>query len=75
MRRYRDGQGDSGVLAFEVHEDAIDIRFKDGGVYRYSARQPGAAHVARMRLLALAGAGLNTYINQQVRERYERRLS
>jgi hypothetical protein len=61
MRRYRGADNDT------------EIQFKDGGVYRYSAKRPGAELVAEMRRLAIAGKGLSTFINQHVRE-YECRV-
>jgi hypothetical protein len=73
MRRYRGADNDTGVSAYALLEDAIEIQFKDGGVYRYSAKRPGAELVAEMRRLAIAGKGLSTFINQHVRE-YECRV-
>lgn len=74
MQRYANLGGDSGVIGFEIHGEAIDVFFRSGGGYRYSARRPGLAHVREMQGRARAGRGLATYINQHVRENYERRL-
>jgi len=71
MKRYRNLEGHSGVLAFDIRADAIEIRFVGGDVYTYSYRKPGKAHVEAMKALALAGRGLSTYISQHVRDEYE----
>ena len=74
MHPYRGIKGGTGVRAYELlNNDAIEIQFKDGAVYRYSAIRPGAALVAEMRRLALLGKGLSTFISQNVRE-YECRV-
>lgn len=75
MQRYRNLSGNSGVVAYTLHDDAIDVRFREGGVYRYDASAPGIGHVTRMRELALAGRGLATYINRHVRDDYAAKLS
>ena len=76
MRRYANLDGESGVLGYELHEQSIDVYFRSGHRrgYRYSAVRPGLAHVREMQRLARAGRGLATYINQHVRENYERKL-
>jgi len=74
MKRYASAAGDSGVAAYECGPDSITIRFHHGGTYRYDGRHPGSEHVIEMQRLAEAGVGLNTYINQYVREDYAARL-
>jgi hypothetical protein len=64
----------SGVDSFEIGDRSITVRFVDGGTYLYDQTRPGKQHVAQMIALARAGAGLATYINQQVRGNYARRL-
>lgn len=75
MRRYKDLGGPSGVTLYESGDDYINLRFKDGKTYRYDSFKPGIVHVEKMKELAQAGAGLATYVNQNVRENYARRLS
>ncbi len=70
MQPYRNRSGDSGVLAFELGDDWIGVRFRSGKTYRYTAATPGADHVAEMKRRAFAGQGLATYINQVVGDRY-----
>jgi hypothetical protein len=75
MQPYKDIGGDSGVAAYEIGAGSITVQFSDGGTYLYNGSAPGAAHVAKMQRLAVAGDGLNTYINQYVREHYAARIS
>jgi hypothetical protein len=65
----------AGVVSYEMLEHAILLEFRGGRFrYLYDATKPGAAHVAKMKRLALAGRGLTTYISQHVRENYAARL-
>ena len=68
MQPYRDKHGDSGIVAYETGPESITVRFHQGGTYLYDGVKPGARHVAEMKRLAWAGEGLNTYINQHVRD-------
>lgn len=74
MTRYKASSGDSGVTAYAVSPDSITIEFKDGRVYLYDYRIPGAKEVEIMKLLAAKGRGLTTFINKHVRNRYATRL-
>jgi hypothetical protein len=74
MKRYKNRSGDSGVVAYEVGADHIDIKFRNGDVYRYDVDIPGAGHIENMKLLALAGQGLSTYISRYVKDRYARKI-
>lgn len=66
MQRYQRLSGDSGVLAFALRPDAIDVKFVDGKVYTYTHASTGRARVEQMKRLARAGQGLATYISQHV---------
>ena len=73
---YRAGNPESGVLNFEITNNAILLEFADGKYrYVYNDESPGRAHVEAMKRLALQGSGLTTYVNQHVREHYARRLT
>jgi hypothetical protein len=74
MQRYRNLDGSSGVAAYRIGDGFIEVRFVDGGTYRYDHTTPGASDVAAMQEHARAGRGLATYINQHVRDRYSARL-
>ncbi len=73
MEPYADINGDSGIAEFKAGDNFIRVKFKDGGVYLYTYSRPGRDHVERMKSLAAAGHGLNSYINRYVRKSYEAR--
>ena len=74
MQPYGNQGRASGVLAYELHDDAIDIRFANGDVYRYDTTTPGAVDVELMKRFARAGRGLASYISKYVRDRYAAKL-
>ena len=72
MKKYINASGNSGVLAYEIGSDWIKLKFTSGGeVYTYSHNKAGRHHVERMKILALRGSGLATYINQNVKDLYD----
>jgi hypothetical protein len=64
----------SGVVAYEIHDDAIDVEFANGDVYRYDTTAPGPVDVEMMKRFARAGRSLTTYISKYVKERYAAKL-
>ena len=68
MERYRNLNRDSGVFSFEIGVDYIKVVFTTGAEYTYSYTKAGRAHVEDMKRLAKQGAGLNAYINKNVRK-------
>lgn len=70
MRRYRNLSGDSGVVAYEIGQDWIKVKFVDGGIYLYTYDSAGAIRVEAMKGLAIAGRGLSTYISRHVGKAY-----
>ena len=72
MIPYKNLSGDSGVIAYQPEPEHIAVMFKDGDVYTYSYSSAGKQHVEQMKTLAENGRGLATYINQHVKEQYER---
>jgi hypothetical protein len=73
MTPYRNLSGDSGVLAYAIGADFIDVQFAGGDIYRYTSASAGAAALAQMKRLAASGRGLSTFISQVVRENYQSR--
>jgi len=71
MEHYRNLGRTSGVSAYEIGSDYIRIRFSTGSVYTYSYRKAGSGHVEQMKLLALSGSGLNSYINRYAKFLYD----
>jgi hypothetical protein len=75
MKPYQNRSADSGVVAYEITDDSIVIKFRDGGIYRYDHAVTGKNEVEEMKRRALAGKGLATFINRNVRERFAAKLS
>jgi hypothetical protein len=73
MEPYRNIAGNSGVRAYEIGPDFITIEFSDGAMYRYTYASAGEQIVERMKGLAQAGQGLNTFISTTVSKLYERK--
>jgi hypothetical protein len=74
MHPYQETSDDSGIAAYKLGPKSITIEFKRGGVYLYTYTKPGREHVEAMKAIAVADDGLNTYINQHVRDNYARKL-
>lgn len=73
MERYRNSSGGSGVSAYEIGVDHILVKFSGTArVYRYSYRRAGQHHVENMKRLAKSGSGLNSYINTNVKNLYDK---
>ncbi|MFC5511442.1 hypothetical protein ACFPOU_09940 [Massilia jejuensis] len=74
MQRYKNLSGESGVLAYEIGDRSIAVRFTGGERYLYTDGSAGADNIAEMQRLATLGSGLSTFISQVVKDRYERKL-
>lgn len=73
MTSYGNLSGNSGVVAYELGDGFIKVRFRhESTIYVYDMERPGLEHVRKMKKLAAAGKGLSTYISQHVRENYAR---
>ena len=73
MTEYKNLSGESGILAYEIGDDFIRVQFQDKEVYVYTNESTGQEHIDEMKRLAEKGRGLNTYINQHVRKKYDRK--
>jgi hypothetical protein len=74
MQRYKNLSGNSGIRAYELFGDSIDVEFVSGAVYRYDYASTGRHKVETMKALANAGEGLATFISQHVGEHYAAKL-
>ena len=70
MERYKNIDGESGVLEYENGTDYIRVRFFTGKIYRYTYESAGSHNIEHMKVLAQSGEGLNAYINTHVRKMY-----
>ena len=72
MEKYRNSGGDSGVSAYQIGADFISVKFSGtSSTYTYSYKKAGRSHVEQMKVLALSGSGLNSYINRHVKHLYD----
>ena len=70
MIRYKNINGHSGVLAYELGPDFIRVQFTGGVVYLYTNKVTGRRNVDYMKSLAVRGRGLSTFISTTVKDRY-----
>jgi hypothetical protein len=74
MTSYSNHSGNSGVIAYKIEPDRIIIQFAGGDSYVYTYRRPGKTAVEQMKVLAMEGRGLSTYISREVRDKYEAKV-
>lgn len=72
--RYKNLSGDSKVAWFEIAKDGITVRFTDNTVYRYTNQSADPNNISKMKMLAVAGKGLGTFINANVKNRFLRKI-
>jgi hypothetical protein len=70
MPAYASRSGNSGIVSYEIIADSITVEFKGGCKYVYDANKPGTAIVSKMKELAQAGQGLNSYISSVVKKNF-----
>lgn len=71
MQSYMNLAGNSGIVAYACGEGFIKVQFDDGTIYRYTDASAGRHNIEQMKMLALAGQGLSTFISQHVQTAYE----
>ena len=74
MKKYKNLSGKSNVALYEVAKDSITIRFTTCSVYIYTNQSAGSSNISQMKSLALAGKGLSTFIDTNVKERFARKI-
>jgi hypothetical protein len=74
MKPYSNRGGDSGIVAYEYNATSIRVRFSDHAVYEYTAASAGQSKIDKMKRLADAGEGLNSFINRNVKFQYSRKI-
>ncbi len=70
MERYLNLGGDSGVVAYQIGHDSIEVQFSDGKIYLYTVQSTGPSNIETMQRLAVAGQGLNSFISRVVKKGY-----
>jgi len=76
MTTYKNLGGNSGVVAYEIHDLSIVVQFRSGKhtVYIYTEDSVGSNNLSLMKMLAEHGQGLNGFINRYVKYKYSMRL-
>lgn len=73
MKSYANRGGNSNVQSYEIGNDFIAVKFKGTSkIYVYSYRIAGSHKVERAKQLAEAGSGLNSYIQLNMKNDFER---
>ena len=70
MERYKNLNGNSGIVAYEIGEDFVRVKFSSGGIYLYTNESAGKNNLYQMKKLAVGGRGLNSFINRYVKYKY-----
>ncbi|MCK5022153.1 MAG: hypothetical protein KAR54_02805 [Candidatus Pacebacteria bacterium] len=78
MQNYKNLDGQSGIVGYEIGDDFIIVKFKEASksgytTYKYSYTSAGEDEVEKMKELASSGDGLDEFINSSVRKKYEDR--
>lgn len=74
MQPYKNCGGDSGVVGYEISDDAIKVEFNSGSVYLYNYQSAGNKNIEHMKQLAIAGQELNSFIGRVVKKGYASKL-
>jgi hypothetical protein len=74
MTGYLNYSENSGVSAYAIEPNGITVQFASGDAYLYTYKKPGKTAVEQMKVLAMDGRGLSTYISRVVRGNYEAKL-
>lgn len=74
MNQYKNISGSSIVKGYSIQVHSIIVYFQNGEAFEYSYASAGKHHVETMKLLAQAGWGLGSYIDQVTRFGYARQL-
>jgi hypothetical protein len=73
MEWYKNLGGNSNVIAYEIGDSWIAVRFSDGSVYVYTYESAGLNNIEHMKNLARVGVGLNSFINLNVKYNYAKK--
>ncbi|MCX5794286.1 MAG: hypothetical protein NTY77_02165 [Elusimicrobia bacterium] len=74
MTLYKNLSGKSKVVRYHLAKDAVTVRFADCSVYIYTNQTADPANIGKMKTLALAGKGLGTFIDANLKDRFARKI-
>jgi len=74
MKRYQNLNGKSTVAQYLIGKDIVTIGFTTHAVYQYSNQSAGSKNISQMKTLALAGKGLGTFIDTNLKDKFARKI-
>lgn len=74
METYLNLGGNSNIISYQIGPDYINVQFADNSIYLYTYSSAGVENIEEMKSLARRGAGLNSFINRNVRGNYASKL-
>ena len=74
MARYKNLSGNSKVAQYEIAKDSMRVKFADSSVYIYTNQSADPRNISKMKTLAVAGKGLSTFIDANVKDRFSRKV-
>lgn len=74
MTRYKNLSGNSNIIRYHIAKDAMTIRFADCSVYIYTNQSADPETIGKMKTLALKGKGLGTFISENLKDRFCRKV-
>ncbi len=74
MEAYKNLSGESGITAFKMNQTSCVIYYDDGSAYEYDETSTGTKNLAAIKVLAIKGRGLHTFIERFVKDNYSLRL-
>lgn len=74
MEIYKNLGGNSNARAYEIESESIKVQFGDGSIYLYTYQSAGEGNIEQMKVLAVAGKGLNSFIMRHVKKAYAAKL-
>lgn len=72
--KYQNLSGKSTVKAYKIVKDSVTIDFTSNEKYIYSNQSAGRLNVKKMKDLAIAGKGLGTFIDTNLKEGFARKI-
>jgi len=72
--KYQNLSGKSTVASYKILKDSVTIGFTSHAKYIYSNQSAGSQNVSKMKVLALAGKGLGTFIENNLKDKFSRKV-
>ena len=72
--KYQNLSGKSTVVSYKILKDSVTVVFTSHRKYIYSNQSAGRLNVKQMKDLAIAGKGLGTFIDTNLKEGYARKI-